>query len=112
MPYLCSLVNDFINKAIVQERNRNMSMSGDNDAASRERKIYQVTIVGSVVNFLLLLFKFFAGIAGHSAAMIADAVHSLSDFVTDIIVLVFVRISSKPEDEARGRGARLRARQV
>ena len=35
---------------------------------------------------------------GHSAAMIADAVHSLSDFVTDLIVIVFVKISSKPED--------------
>ena len=74
------------------------------DAASRERKIYKVTIVGSVVNFVLLLFKFFAGIVGHSAAMIADAVHSLSDFVTDIIVLVFVRISSKPEDEGHDYG--------
>ena len=74
------------------------------DAVSRERQIYKVTIVGSVVNFLLLLFKFFAGIVGHSAAMIADAVHSLSDFVTDIIVLVFVRISSKPEDEGHDYG--------
>ena len=68
------------------------------EPARREREIYRVTIVGSIVNFLLLLFKFFAGIAGHSAAMLADAVHSLSDFVTDIIVLVFVRLSSKPED--------------
>ena len=67
------------------------------DKADREKGIYKVTIVGSVVNFLLLIFKFVAGIAGHSAAMIADAVHSLSDFVTDIIVIVFVRISAKPE---------------
>ena len=70
----------------------------DKEEVAREKGIYRVTIVGSVVNFLLLLFKFFAGIAGHSAAMLADAVHSLSDFVTDIIVIVFVRISSKPED--------------
>lgn len=56
------------------------------------------------MNFLLLLFKFFAGIMGHSAAMLADAVHSLSDFVTDIIVIVFVRISSKPEDEGHDYG--------
>lgn len=67
--------------------------------ASREKGIYRVTIVGSVVNLLLLIFKFFAGIMGHSAAMLADAVHSLSDFVTDVIVLIFVRISSKPQDE-------------
>lgn len=72
--------------------------------AAREKGIYRVTIVGSVVNFLLLVFKFFAGIMGHSAAMLADAVHSLSDFVTDIIVLVFVRISSKPQDEGHDYG--------
>lgn len=66
---------------------------------SREKGIYRVTIVGSVVNMALVLFKFIAGIVGHSAAMVADAVHSLSDFITDIIVLVFVRISGKPADE-------------
>ena len=48
---------------------------------------------------LLLLFKFIAGFVGHSAAMMADAVHSLSDFVTDIVVLIFVRISGRPQDE-------------
>lgn len=72
--------------------------------ATREKGIYRVTVVGSIVNFLLLLFKFFAGIAGHSAAMLADAVHSLSDFVTDIIVIVFVRISAKPQDEGHDYG--------
>ena len=64
----------------------------------RDKKVYRVTILGSVVNLLLLVFKFVAGVLGHSAAMIADAVHSLSDFVTDLIVIVFVKISSKPED--------------
>ena len=64
----------------------------------RDKKVYRVTLLGSVVNLLLLVFKFVAGVLGHSAAMIADAVHSLSDFVTDIIVIVFVKISSKPED--------------
>uniref|UniRef100_UPI0035A1D174 cation diffusion facilitator family transporter n=1 Tax=Prevotella heparinolytica TaxID=28113 RepID=UPI0035A1D174 len=66
--------------------------------------MYRVTIVGSIVNFLLLVFKFFAGIAGHSAAMLADAVHSLSDFITDIIVILFVRLSAKPEDEGHDYG--------
>lgn len=65
---------------------------------SREKQIYRVTLAGSVINVLLLLCKFVAGILGHSAAMIADAVHSLTDFVTDIIVLVFVRLGSKPRD--------------
>ena len=74
------------------------------EEAAREAGIYRVTLVGSVVNLLLLVFKFVAGILGHSAAMLADAVHSLSDFVTDIIVIIFVRISSKPEDEGHDYG--------
>ena len=58
-----------------------------------------MTLVGGIVNVVLLVFKFVAGIVGHSAAMVADAVHSLSDFVTDVIVLVFVHISGKPQDK-------------
>ncbi|MBQ0149430.1 MAG: cation transporter [Bacteroidales bacterium] len=65
---------------------------------TREKEIYKVTLVGGAVNVLLLLFKFVAGIVGHSSAMIADAVHSFSDFITDVVVIVFVRISSMPED--------------
>ena len=63
-----------------------------------------MTLVGGAVNVLLLLFKFVAGIVGHSAAMVADAVHSLSDFVTDIIVLVFVRLSAMPKDKTHDYG--------
>ncbi len=70
----------------------------------REKTIYKVTLIGSVVNFLLLVFKFVAGVLGHSSAMIADAVHSLSDFVSDVVVLVFVKISGKPEDTDHGYG--------
>ena len=74
-------------------------MSVEVASLSREKEIYKVTIIGSIANFALLAFKFVAGILGHSAAMLADAVHSLSDFVTDVIVLVFVRISNKPQDK-------------
>ena len=70
----------------------------------RCKEIYKVTLVGGAVNVILLLFKFVAGIVGHSAAMVADAIHSLSDFVTDLIVLVFVRISGKPEDKSHDYG--------
>ena len=65
---------------------------------NRNKEIYKVTIIGGAVNVILLLFKFVAGILGNSAAMIADAVHSLSDFVTDIIVILFVGISGKHKD--------------
>ena len=51
------------------------------------------------MNLLLVGLKAVAGLVGHSAAMISDAVHSLSDFVTDIVVLVFVRVSARPQDE-------------
>lgn len=70
----------------------------------REREIYKVTLVGSVGNVVLLTFKFLAAILGHSAAMMADAVHSLSDFITDIIVILFVRVSAKPQDESHDYG--------
>lgn len=72
--------------------------------SQRERGIYRVTLAGGAVNVVLLLFKFVAGIVGHSSAMVADAVHSLSDFVTDVIVLVFVRISGKPKDKSHDYG--------
>lgn len=70
----------------------------------RNKEIYKVTLVGGAVNVLLLTFKFIAGIMGHSAAMLADAIHSLSDFVTDIIVIVFVHISEKPKDKSHDYG--------
>lgn len=65
---------------------------------TRDQRIYRVTLTGSIVNMVLLVIKFVAGILGNSAAMVADAVHSLSDFLTDIVVLTFVKLSSKPAD--------------
>ena len=50
------------------------------------------------LNLLLTAFKFFVGILGHSQACIADAVHSLSDFLTDIVVLAGERYWSAPAD--------------
>ena len=71
---------------------------------NRKKEIYKVTLVGSAGNAALLTFKFIAGIIGNSSAMIADAIHSLSDFVTDILVLVFVSISAKPQDQSHDYG--------
>ena len=70
----------------------------------RSKEICRVTLWGGAMNALLVVFKFVAGIMGHSAAMVADAVHSLSDFVTDIIVLAFVHISGKPKDSSHDYG--------
>ena len=73
-------------------------------AMKRENEIYRATLIGSAGNALLIALKFAAGFWGHSAAMIADAVHSVSDFDTDMVVLVFVRISAKPQDQSHGYG--------
>ena len=63
-----------------------------------------MTLVGSAGNVLLVIVKFFAGILGHSSAMVADAVHSLSDFLTDVVVLVFVGVSARPQDTSHDYG--------
>ena len=65
----------------------------------RTSKVTFVTLVGSVVNIVLTVFKILAGIMGRSTAMIADGIHSLSDLMSDIIVIVFVKISSKGRDK-------------
>ena len=70
----------------------------------REKEIYKVTLVGSAGNVLLVIVKFIAGILGHSSAMVADAVHSLSDFLTDVVVLVFVGVSARPQDPSHDYG--------
>ena len=68
-------------------------------AEIRKRRIYRVTFIGFVVNLVLSLLKLAAGILGRSGAMIADAVHSFSDLATDVVVIVFARISAKPRDD-------------
>ncbi len=80
-----------------------MTAEAENRAVSpdelRAARITRVTLVGTVVNLLLTAGKLAAGIAGRSGAMVADAVHSASDFATDLAVLIFVRISSRPRDD-------------
>lgn len=87
----------------MEERNDKKEMEKEKDG-QRQKAIDRVTIGGSMVNVVLLVFKFVAGVLGGSAAMIADAVHSLSDFVTDLVVLVFIRLSGKPQDKGHDYG--------
>lgn len=65
----------------------------------RKQNIFRVTIIGAVANLLLVGIKLVAGIVGRSGAMLADAVHSLSDLISDAVVLLFVNLSSKPIDD-------------
>ena len=65
---------------------------------AREKKAARGTWVGFFTNLLLSTAKIIAGVVGRSSAMIADGIHSLSDFITDFIVIIFIKISSKHED--------------
>lgn len=68
------------------------------DSAGRRRAIYRVTIIGGIVKLVMFVIKLLAGIFGRSSAMVADSVHSLSDLVTDFIVLAFVKVSGRDAD--------------
>lgn len=71
---------------------------------SREPTIQRVTIAGAVVNLILCVFKLLSGMIGRSSAMLADGVHSLSDLVSDVVVVVMVRISSRERDKGHDYG--------
>ena len=65
----------------------------------RTRKAKRITWIGFFANLFLTVFKLIAGFLGRSTAMIADGVHSLSDFITDVLVLIFINISGKEKDD-------------
>lgn len=68
--------------------------------------IRRVTLIGMVVNVVLSALKFAGGIIGGSQAVVADAVHSLSDMTTDVAILVGVSIWGKPADDTHPYGHR------
>ncbi len=74
------------------------------DTKERVRKAKKVTLTGFIVNIFLTVFKLIAGVTGKSAAMVADGMHSFSDFITDIIVLAFIDISGKDKDHDHSYG--------
>lgn len=64
----------------------------------------KVTLIGFWVNAVLVAVKIFAGIIGRSGAMMADGIHSLSDFLTDIAVLIGFKLTEQPEDDGHNYG--------
>jgi len=66
---------------------------------TREQQISSITWTGMAINAVLTIFKLIAGVIGKSSAMVADGVHSLSDFISDIVILFFLKISSKGRDK-------------
>lgn len=73
-------------------------------ATKRARAVFTVTLIGAIVNIALTVLKLFAGWFGRSSAMLADAVHSLSDFATDLVVVIFVKLAAKPSDACHAFG--------
>lgn len=73
-------------------------MTTHTESISYTHEVYRITLLGAVLNFALIILKLFAGIWGRSSVLIADAVHSLSDFVTDIAVIVGARYWERPAD--------------
>jgi cation diffusion facilitator family transporter len=69
------------------------------EPTERAKEAVRITWIGFFVNMILSIGKVLVGIFGKSAAMTADGIHSLSDFLTDLIVIIFIRISSKDKDE-------------
>lgn len=76
------------------------------DDASSERYVRKVTWIGLIINLVLTAFKFVAGILGSSQAVVADAIHSLSDCTTDIAVILGSHYWSRPPDEGHPYGHR------
>lgn len=80
------------------------SQATDSEALARIRQADRVTWLAVIVNIILTVGKLVAGIIGGSAAMIADAVHSLSDFATDFAVMIGMRMANRPEDDGHPYG--------
>lgn len=75
-----------------------------NEELLRGKVARKVTLVGFFVNAFLAVFKIAAGTIGKSGAMFADGIHSLSDFLTDLVVLVGIRFTEQPEDDCHNYG--------
>jgi cation diffusion facilitator family transporter len=74
--------------------------------ATREKIVRKVTWVGLILNLFLVAIKFIAGIYGRSQALVADAIHSLTDLTTDIAVIAGSHYWSRPPDENHPYGHR------
>jgi cation diffusion facilitator family transporter len=70
----------------------------------RSKEGKRITLVGFWFNALLTVLKIIAGVMGRSGAMLADGVHSLSDLLSDVVVLIGLKLTEKPEDDCHNYG--------
>lgn len=64
-----------------------------------EKIAVRTAVVTIIFNALLTAFKFLAGFLGHSLAMVSDAIHSASDVLSTVIVIIGIKISAKAADK-------------
>lgn len=76
-----------------------MTNRSDKQTVNNLAEVRRISWLGIWVNLLLTAMKFFAGFIGHSSVLIADAVNSLSDMITDIVVLIGSKFWGRPADE-------------
>lgn len=94
----CSDIDNFLKKARFKKLEENMVL---NIIEEKNRKKDGTTIAGCsvILNIFLAIIKIFGGIKGHSKALIADGVNSLSDVITSIAILLGIHFSNIPGDE-------------
>jgi len=68
------------------------------DLAERKKSIRRITVLGMLLNVILMAIKIFTGMLIRSSALIADGIHSGSDLVTDFVVLISAGVSNRPAD--------------
>ncbi|MEN8907087.1 MAG: cation diffusion facilitator family transporter [Clostridiales bacterium] len=68
------------------------------------KEVRKITTLSFVANTILSIIKIYSGIVGKSSAMIADGIHSFSDFLTDIIVIIGIKFTQQPEDSCHNYG--------
>jgi cation diffusion facilitator family transporter len=86
------------------QESQNTARAAKSPDGNREKTIRKVTWAGLLANVLLASFKFLAGIIGSSQALVADAIHSLTDLTTDIAVIAGSHYWSRPPDESHPYG--------
>lgn len=80
------------------ENTTNNPSYNQNQVKENERIAFRVSRISMLLNGVLTLFKLAAGIIAHSSAMVSDAVHSASDMVSTVIVIIGIRIAGKAPD--------------
>jgi len=76
------------------------------DKSQRDKQIQRVILIEGSANLIVLIAKLFVGLSTGSLAILADAIHSLTDVANNIVAWIVVRLSSLPADRKHPYGHR------